>query len=333
MATAEHKAKRPHLPRPSRCCCEVKNDHRKAKKNKEPAIPQKVTKVKESKKYGKRKADLKTSAPNFCPGTSPAFDPYQTTSKREFIYRPGSVPERIRPGSSNGYTFPFQLHEPIGDTSYTNDYPWIDCSNQQPMRSGTSPGCRGNAIQQCKCWLLWKLLMKDPEAYHRVKACFLKSMSSEDMGKVRACQFDTIYRQDYLGIQQESMKCPPCLPNIYRPDQPSCSLTNNQYHDRKRIQKPDLAVCTSRYGSNKRGDITAKGIVPSVTQAHIRNQENKKQLTTYDREYGNFNMEFAKILKSLEPKAIQSYLSSLSIKDQEVVLQFLDNMASGSETN
>ncbi|XP_072333076.1 testis-expressed protein 26 isoform X1 [Scyliorhinus torazame] len=236
-------------------------------------------------------------------------------------------------GSSNGYTFPFQLHEPIGNTTYKNDYAWNTSSSQQPMPRGMSAQHKDDAIQKCKCLLLWKLLLEDPEAYHRVKTCFMKSLSSEDMQKVRACQFDTIYRQDYLGVQQESLKCPPCLPNIRRPDEQSPPFTDKQHRSRKQTQKPGTAVCTTRYGSNKHWDIAAKGIVPSVTQAHIRNQESRKQPTTYAREYGNFNLDFSKILKSLEPKAMQSYLASLPIKDQEVMLQFLGNMATGSKTN
>ncbi|XP_067888929.1 testis-expressed protein 26-like isoform X2 [Heterodontus francisci] len=300
-------------------CRKVKDDQREGRKNKELAISQKVnkvpTEVKKCKKCIKRRADLRPSATNLCPVRSPVFDPYQTTFKRDFMYRPGSVAERIRPGSSNGYTYPFQLHDPIGESVYTNDYPWKYYSNEQPMRNGASSAYGRNNINKCQCLLLWKLLSKDPEAFHRAKAYFLNSMSSEDMGKVKAYQYNTIYRQDYQGIQQGfKMKCPPCLPNIHRMDQPCPPLTNTQYHYGIPDQKPELAVCTSRYGSNKQWDIAAKGIVPSVTQAHIKNQENRKQLTTYEREYGTFNMDFAKILKSLEPKAFQRYLKSLPNK-------------------
>ncbi|XP_043547976.1 testis-expressed protein 26-like [Chiloscyllium plagiosum] len=325
----------PNAVQHSRYCREVKNDHRKAKKNKEPAIPQKVTKIpkkaKECKKCGKRKADHRKS--DLCRGRSPDFDPYQTTFQREFVYRPIPLPEAIRPGSSNGFTFPFQLHEPIGDTVYSNNYSWKHGLNQQPIRHGTSSGSKTETIPQCPCSLLFKLLMKDPETFDRVKAYFVKSLSSEDMGRLNACQYDTIYRQDYLGIQQAcKMKCPPCLPIIRKPGQPKPPVTDNKHHSRKRDQKPELAVCTTRYGSNKHWKVAAKGVVPNLTQAHIKNQEFGKQPTTYEREYGNINMDFAKILKSLEPKAIQSYLSSLPNKDQEVLLQFLDTVAVRSET-
>ncbi|XP_048388961.1 testis-expressed protein 26-like [Stegostoma tigrinum] len=329
----------PNAAQHSRYCREVKDDHRKSKKNKEPAISRKVTKVpkkvkKECTKCGKRKADHRKQASDLCRGRSPDFDPYQTTFQREFVYRPVPLVEDIRPASSNGFSFPFQLHEPIGDTVYTHEYSWKHGLNQQPTQSGTSPGCKKETIPQCQCSLLWKLLMKDPEAFDRVKAYFVKSLSCEDMAKLNTCQFDTIYRQDYLGIQQEcKMKCPPCLPKIRRPGQPKPPVTDNKRHFRKQNQKPELAVCTTRYGSNKRWNCAAKGVVPNLTQAHIKNQEYRKQSTTYEREYGNSNMDFAKILKSLEPKAFQSYLSSLPRKDQEVLLQFLDTVAAKSVTN
>ncbi|XP_038674827.1 uncharacterized protein LOC119977715 [Scyliorhinus canicula] len=250
------------LPEHLRYCPEVKDHHRKTKKSKEAANAQKGTKKahtkgKESKKHGKRKADLRPSASDLCRWGSQAFDPYQTTSQRDFIYRPGSVPDQLRTGSSNGYTFPFQLHEPIGGTTYTNNYPWKTSSSQQPMRRAASPRHKDDTIQKCKCLLLWKLLTEDPEAYQRVKTCFMKSLSSEDMQKVVACQFDTIYRQDYLGVQQESLKCPPCLPNIHRPGE-SPAFTDKQRRSRKQTQKPGIAACTTRYGSNKHWDIAAK---------------------------------------------------------------------------
>uniref|UniRef100_UPI00398F244F testis-expressed protein 26-like n=1 Tax=Pristiophorus japonicus TaxID=55135 RepID=UPI00398F244F len=230
------------------------------------------------------------------------------------------------PRSSNGYTYPYQLQEPIGDSSYTKDYPWKCVPNQQPMQSGALWGCGKNNVDPCQSLMLWNLLKKDRDMYDRVPAYFVKSMSSEDIAQVEAYQYNTVYRQDYLGMQQEfQMKCPPCLPNIGRTE-PCYPLTDNQYHYRKPNQKPELAICTSRYGSNKHWKTAAKGIVPRAIQAHIQKQENRKHVTTYERDYGRINMNFAKILNSLEPKAFKSYLESLSLRDQDVLLQFLDTM-------
>ncbi|XP_067842780.1 testis-expressed protein 26-like [Heptranchias perlo] len=308
---------KPQCSKQPRDCREVTNDQTEGGKHKQPGISPKVTEVLTKVKEGKKESNtnLRPSITTLCPGKSSVFNPYQTTFMRDFTYRPGLVAEHTRPGSSNGYTYPYQLHEPIGASTYANDYAWKLYSKQQPIQSGSSLGCRKNIPHPCQDLLLWKLLKNNTEASHRVETSFPKPMTCEDISRVKAYQYDTIYRQDYMGIQQGfQMKCPPCLPNIRRMVEQCPPLTDSQYHYGKPNQKPELAVCTTRYGSNKHWDSAAKGIVPRMLGAHIKNQENRKQLTTYEREYGGIGVDFAKILKSLEPTAIKRYLESLPDK-------------------
>ncbi|XP_051882574.1 testis-expressed protein 26-like isoform X2 [Pristis pectinata] len=318
-----------HCPKQLQGTQDVRNDltEGESKQPYNPCKAEKGKKIKKCKKEKKANFGLCMNDPHS--GRSSAFDPYQTTFMRDFAYRPGSVTEPIRPKSSNGYTYPYQLHEPIGDSSYSNDYAWKLITSQQPLQCST--GSRRNEPHPCDVLWLWKQLKKNPESFPRVSSYFPHPMSSDDISRVKAHQYDTIYRQDYLGLQQE-FKCPPCV-SIQRMGQPCPPPTENRYHYRKPNQKPELAVCASRYGSNKQWKTAAKGIVPRLTQAHMKNQDSSKHPTTYEREYGSAGMDITSILKSLEPKAIKNYLESLPSKEREVLLQLLSSMTPGSEVN
>ncbi|XP_072899948.1 testis-expressed protein 26 [Hemitrygon akajei] len=299
---------------------EEEGNDRTEKKSEQLLNPRKAEVGKKIKKRKKEKmANITSSMNDPCSGRSSAFDPYQTTFKRDFVYRPGSMTQPIRPKSSNGFTYPYQLHEPIGDTSYSNDYAWKLLSSPHSSR-----GSSGSEPHPCDVLWLWKQLKKNPESFPRVNSYFPQTMSSDDTSRLKAHQYDTIYRQDYLGLQQElTKKCPPCVP-MQRMGGRCLPLTDNQHHYRKPNQKPQLAACMSRYGSNKQWNIAAKGIVPKLTQAHMKIQENSMQPTTYEREYGSASMDITSLLKSLEPKTIKNYLESLPSKEREVLLQILN---------
>ncbi|XP_059820080.1 testis-expressed protein 26-like [Hypanus sabinus] len=266
---------------------EEEGNDRTGKKNEQALNPRKAEvgiKIKKRKK--EKMANITSSMSDPCSGRSSAFDPYQTTFKRDFVYRPGSMTQPIRPKSSNGFTYPYQLHEPIGDTSYSNDYAWKLLSSPHGSR-----GSSGSEPYPCDVLWLWKQLKKNPESFPRVNSYFPQPMSSDDTSRLKAHQYDTIYRQDYLGLQQElTKKCPPCVP-IQGMGGRCLPLTDSQHHYRKPNQKPELAACTSRYGSNKQWNIAAKGIVPKLTQSHMKIQENSMQPTTYEREYGSAERE------------------------------------------
>ncbi|XP_069747674.1 testis-expressed protein 26 isoform X2 [Narcine bancroftii] len=293
-----------HCPKQLQGIQDVRNDQIEEKKSNQ------LEKEKRTKMCKAENFRSNTTDP--CSGRSSAFDPYQTTFRRDFDHRPGSITEPICPKSSNGYTYPYRLHEPIGVSSYSNDYARKLITSQQPLQCRT--GSRRSKPHPCDVLCLWKTPKKNPESFPKVSSYFPQPMSSDDISRLKAHQYDTIYRQDYLGLSQElKMKCPPCVPN-QRMGEPCPSLTDDQFQHRKPNQRPELAVCTSQYGSRRQWNVAAKGIVPRLTEAHMKNQENSKQLTTYEREYGNTDMDFTRILKSLKPKAIKNYLESLPSK-------------------
>ncbi|XP_062908967.1 uncharacterized protein LOC134349043 [Mobula hypostoma] len=189
-----------HCPNQLQGTEEERND-RTEKKSKQLHNPCKAEIGKKIKKREKEKmANIASSMNDPCSGRSSAFDPYQTTFMRDFVYRPGSIAEPIRPKSSDGFTYPYQLHEPIGDTSYSDDYAWKLLTSPQPLQR--SRGSSSNEPHPCDVLWLWKQLKKNPDSFPRVNSYFPEPMSSDDISRLKTHQYDTIYRQDYLGLQQ-----------------------------------------------------------------------------------------------------------------------------------
>uniref|UniRef100_A0A4W3ILM9 Uncharacterized protein n=1 Tax=Callorhinchus milii TaxID=7868 RepID=A0A4W3ILM9_CALMI len=78
----------------------------------------------------------------------------------------------------------------------------------------------------------------------------------------------------------------------------------------------ELMVDTSRYGSNAHRDYPPKGITPNVTYAHVKNQEKRKKMTTYQTDYSNVYDGLASILKNMEPARINAHLCTVSKRDK-----------------
>nr|XP_023991092.1 testis-expressed protein 26 [Salvelinus alpinus] len=63
--------------------------------------------------------------------------------------------------------------------------------------------------------------------------------------------------------------------------------------------------------------------VPTVVHGHIRNQENRFQLTTYDSHFGGITTDVSAVLRSLQPQELQQFCRHLPDKDKEVVQTLL----------
>uniref|UniRef100_A0A8D2JBR7 Uncharacterized protein n=1 Tax=Varanus komodoensis TaxID=61221 RepID=A0A8D2JBR7_VARKO len=71
---------------------------------------------------------------------------------------------------------------------------------------------------------------------------------------------------------------------------------------------PDLMDFTWKYGCNAKRHLPVKGAVPSVSLAQIWNHEHSKQLSTYQRDFGNDYHEIISVLNSLDPEEIKAYV-------------------------
>ncbi|XP_078410789.1 testis-expressed protein 26 [Cetorhinus maximus] len=88
----------------------------------------------------------------------------------------------------------------------------------------------------------------------------------------------------------------------------------------------DLMIDTARFGSNATREIPPKGIVPAVTYAQIKNQENRKKLTTNEECYGNAHNDLVSLLKSMDTEAIQRELQNSDPNERKAVTNFLESV-------
>uniref|UniRef100_A0A4W3KHM9 Uncharacterized protein n=1 Tax=Callorhinchus milii TaxID=7868 RepID=A0A4W3KHM9_CALMI len=214
------------------------------------------------------------------------------------------------PSSSNGYTYPYHLGEPIGNTLYNIDYCWKPYSKQKAIRSGSSSGFRRNNPHPSQVSSI-SITYEKTIVYASATA---KPRSQEDICRTISAQYRSIYQQDYLGMPQGfQMKYAMPRPSNIKLENPCPPLIDPECR-RKPKESSDHTVCSSRYSSNKRWDIPAQGIVPTVTPKHIDNQKNSKLLTTYSTEFGKDHVDLSAIIKSLKPREIDNYLNTLPEK-------------------
>ncbi|KAK6485876.1 testis-expressed protein 26-like isoform X2 [Huso huso] len=250
------------------------------------------------------------------------WDPYETTNNREYVYRPNPATEAVRPMSSNAYTFPYELSGPVGANRYSEDFCWQPCSKPEIIRSGSSMGSKRDNPQPLQDW---RVLRGEKQKSLVCKSPWNKPVSDEEIRKALSGQYRPTYREDYLGLPPDFQG--KNVPPNWKKEISQLPLTEFRYRYQHPKQSPELKSSTSCYGSNASHPFPAKGVVPSVTLAHIINQESKKQLTTYQRMFGNNSMGISTALNSLQPREIQEFLKTVPEQDRAVLQRFLKNTA------
>ncbi|XP_069496184.1 testis-expressed protein 26 isoform X2 [Ambystoma mexicanum] len=206
------------------------------------------------------------------PDCGPSWDPYESTTTREYTPKPGTLVLGLRPKSSKGYRYPYELSDPIGGTSYTDDFPWKPYSKPEPIRAATSSGTRNHNPNPNQGFMTWKLPRKENNTFVVSRSPWSKPPSLEEARNMIKAQYNSTYKQDYLGVP----------------------------------------------------------LVPTVSYAHIKNQENKIQRTTYQRSYGRDYVELPISLDSLHPEEVKRYLECVP-KEERIVLERFLKMATKKE--
>uniref|UniRef100_A0A674INN7 Testis expressed 26 n=2 Tax=Terrapene triunguis TaxID=2587831 RepID=A0A674INN7_9SAUR len=86
------------------------------------------------------------------------------------------------------------------------------------------------------------------------------------------------------------------------------TATEFRHHYQAPARIHDFMDFSWKYGCNANRHIPAKGVVPTVTFSHIQNQENIKQMTTYQRDFGKEYFNIISILNSLDPEQVNKYI-------------------------
>uniref|UniRef100_A0AAR2JF75 Testis expressed 26 n=1 Tax=Pygocentrus nattereri TaxID=42514 RepID=A0AAR2JF75_PYGNA len=120
------------------------------------------------------------------------WDPYETSQRREFVYRPNSSTPVLRPLTTNAYKNSYDLTDPVGRTAYSEDFYWKPPSKPVCIRTGSASGNRKNNPHPSQAFLVWRLppglkLCKNPP-------------SEEEVRKVLSAQYKSTYSTDFLDL-------------------------------------------------------------------------------------------------------------------------------------
>ncbi|XP_012682473.2 testis-expressed protein 26 [Clupea harengus] len=247
------------------------------------------------------------------------WDPYETSHERDFVYRPNSSKPVVGTSTPKAYQNLYTLDDPVGATVYNEEFCWKPASKPTCIPTGTASGNRRNNPHPSESFLVWRLPRR------------LRQMSADDgrpgtsfpteqqIAEVLSAQYRSTYSTDYLGIPQGVQK-----PTKLKPlSLEKATNTEMRYNYREPPKKDNLQGNTTRYGCNVLHGVAPKGIVPTVVHSHIRNQENSKDLTTYDIHFGGRTTDISGVLRSLQPQELNQLYKHMPQKDKDAVDAFL----------
>ncbi|XP_075054050.1 testis-expressed protein 26 [Mixophyes fleayi] len=251
------------------------------------------------------------------------WDPYETTMNRDYPHKVCSPIAAVRPKTSKSYRNPYYLCDPIGTSMYSNEFCWKQYSKPDPIRTATASGARNNRPIPDKTFAVWKLPHEEKGISLYSRSPWIKPPTTEEVQKAVRSQFLSTYKGDYLGIPQgyQVKYAFDTSPN-WRKEIPQPLDTESRFNYQVQPHAPELDDFTRKYGCYSNQHIAVKGIVPSMTYPHIRNQENIKQLTTYQRHFGKEFVDLSVLGSSMHPEEVVSYLQCLPSRERTVQEKF-----------
>ncbi|XP_076833180.1 testis-expressed protein 26 [Brachyhypopomus gauderio] len=242
------------------------------------------------------------------------WDPYETSQERHFVYRCNSSTPVLRPLTSKVYGDSYSVADPVGVTAYSEDFCWKPPSKPASIHTGSACGNMRNNPHPSQAFMVWRL----PPG---LKPCE-NPPSEEEVRNCLSAQYKSTYRTDFLGIPQGMVTNRTELAPKTQPDVPQYVQTEMRFNYRKPAQKAELQGNTSRYGCNVLHRIAPKGIVPTVVQKHITDQDSRRQMTTYYRHFGGqFTDLSSSALQSLMPEEVQHFYKHLPDKVAQTFMQ------------
>ncbi|GCB81568.1 hypothetical protein scyTo_0023007, partial [Scyliorhinus torazame] len=160
-----------------------------------------------------------------------------------------------------------------------------------------------------------------------------KHPTENEVRKILGADFCTEY-QEMFSAGNKRVVSKPVLPRPVEQKKVIPHPLITEFRDQYRLPclHKTFMMSTARNGSNATRDIPPKGIVPAVTYAHIKNQENRQQLTTYEESYGNFHDDLVSFLKSMDIEAIQRELQNSDPNERKALRRFLASVTAGCLT-
>ncbi|XP_029302723.1 testis-expressed protein 26 [Cottoperca gobio] len=244
------------------------------------------------------------------------WDPYETSNRRQFVYRPHPTAEILLCPTSTSFIDSSSQSGPFGSTVYNKDFGWNPACKPECIRTGTASGQRRNNPHPSQSFMRWRLPKDSTRSSEYVGIPWKCPPSEREIHKALTAQYSSIYRCDYMGMPQGHGH----FNNAERrlaPLQSRCEMPlfiDTEMRDNYRLpkQKPELQGNLSHYSSTA-SDVACRGIVPTVVQRHT--EQKRSDLTNYDRFCGKRITNVPGVIKSLLPEELQQL--NIIVPEQE----------------
>ncbi|CAL8362132.1 unnamed protein product [Merluccius merluccius] len=251
---------------------------------------------------------------------TPVWDPYETSQRREFYYRPCSNTEFTLPATSGSFGDRRSPSGPVGPSAYSEDFCWKAAPKPECIRTGSASGQRRNNPHPNQGFLTWRLPNGAlPSSAGGGSAPQSGPTSEEEIRKALTAQYRSTYGTDFLGLPQGTSHLSHVAATWQQvPHRTLTEMRDNYCQPQLKDELQDNRFVTA-YGCNASHRVHRRGIVPTVVQRHIRDRRDVSELTTYDAFFGRKASVVPYVLKSLQPQELQQLCKALPEKDTKVI--------------
>ncbi|GCC28531.1 hypothetical protein chiPu_0006961 [Chiloscyllium punctatum] len=224
-----------------------------------------------------------------CPAVIIPFNPYESAYQHDYTLKTSGVRESFGKG------------------------PWYEHKRNNPHPDET--------------FMVHHMNRKEVERVPTPRTYWNKYPTEKEIRDILGGDFSTEY-QDQFITEIKGLMPKPVLPRPVEQKKEIPHLLITEFRDQYRLPclNKHLMHSIARNGSNATRDIPPKGIVPAITYAHIKNQENRKKLTTYEDSYSNAHEDLVSFLKSVDIEAIQRELQNSNPSERKALRKFLRNV-------
>ncbi|XP_031719677.1 testis-expressed protein 26 [Anarrhichthys ocellatus] len=248
------------------------------------------------------------------------WDPYQTSNRRQFVYRPKSAAEILVSPTSTSFIDSYSQSGPFSSTVYNKDFSWKPPCKPECIRTGTSSGQRRNNPHPSQSFMKWRLPRDNAQNSEYVGFPWKCPPSEGEIREALTAQYSSIYRCDYMGMPQGHdliNKGEGRLePRYSRPEMLLSTDTEMRDNYRQPKQRLELLGNYSLYSCTE-PNVARPGIVPTVVQRHT--QQKRSDLTNYDRFCGMRVTNVTNMIKSLLPEELQQLHRTLPEEEKEAI--------------
>ncbi|KAK1900302.1 Testis-expressed protein 26 [Dissostichus eleginoides] len=211
------------------------------------------------------------------------WDPYETSNKRQFVYRPNLAAEIVLCPASTSITDSYSQSGPFGSTVYSKEFCCKPACKPESIRTGTASGQRRNNPHPSQSFMMWRLPKDAAQSSEYVSFPWKYPPSEGVISKALTAQYSSVYKCDYMGMPQVhdhiNIAERRLAPLHSRHEMQISTDTEMRENYREPKQKPELLGNFYHYSSSTNPNMSCRGIVPTVVQRHA--QQRRPDLTNY----------------------------------------------------